>query len=338
MGEKLVITTMRNEGPFILEWVAWYRMLGFDHVVILYNDCTDHSPALLQALDDAGIITAVPYTPDPNLPVKSTALPLMHSLPRVQSAEWVFNCDVDEFLVVHAGEGMLDDLIAKFDPSQTHGIAVYWKCFGDGHNLGWEDEFTHQAFTRSAKSKHTVNIFFKTLVRWPMHFGRLGVHSPRGWRGTGQWGEGPNQLWCCDGQVLSAYSPQNNIKHTTSPVVTHDYAQVNHYITRTSESFALKRGTPSTAANKNRYTERFFKDKNRNEVRDESALKYAARFEAAYAEVSSAPNAMMLHHQCCMDYVEALSEVHNRPYLEDVRWEFHKEERDKFDASPTHAD
>lgn len=68
MKERLVTTTMRNEGPFILEWVAWYLMLGFDHIVVFYNDCTDHSPALLQALDAAGILTAVPTPRSLNFP------------------------------------------------------------------------------------------------------------------------------------------------------------------------------------------------------------------------------------------------------------------------------
>jgi len=26
---------MKNEGPFILEWVAYYKLLGFDNIVIL---------------------------------------------------------------------------------------------------------------------------------------------------------------------------------------------------------------------------------------------------------------------------------------------------------------
>ena len=52
-----VVCSMRNEGPFIVEWVAWYRMLGFTDVLIITNDCTDHSPQLLAALAAAGWVT-----------------------------------------------------------------------------------------------------------------------------------------------------------------------------------------------------------------------------------------------------------------------------------------
>lgn len=331
MGEKLVLTTMRNEGPFILEWVAWYRMLGFDHIIVLYNDCTDHSPALLKALDKAGMITAVSYTPDPSMPVKRTALPLMKTLPRVQEAEWIFNCDVDEFLVVHAGNGTIHDLISQFDMDETHAIAVHWKCFGDSGGIGWQDEFAHRSFTFAAPSRHRVNMFFKTLIRWPMDFWQIGVHSPKGWRGKGQWGIAPNLMKRCDGVTLRRYDPKTSIKFTNPRWITHDFAQINHYITRTFESFTLKMGKPSTAANRDRYTMTFFRDKNRNEERDVSALKYTPQFEAAYAEVSSVPGVMRLHHRCCMDYVEALSAQNDRNPKEDLRWRHHQREKNKLD-------
>ena len=38
---KTVITTMKNEGAFLLEWVAHHKALGFDDLVICTNDCTD---------------------------------------------------------------------------------------------------------------------------------------------------------------------------------------------------------------------------------------------------------------------------------------------------------
>jgi hypothetical protein len=116
-------------------------------------------------------------------------------------------------------------------------------------------------------------------------------------------------------------------------LITHDFAQINHYITRSYESFSLKLGKPSTAANKNRYTERFLSDKNRNEEQDQSALRYADKFEATYAEVSAVPGVMKLHHQCCMDYVVALSKENQRPYKKDLRWHHHRDERDKLEAA-----
>ncbi|MBW6418705.1 hypothetical protein J5Y17_13370 [Celeribacter sp. PS-C1] len=43
-------------------------MLGVDHIVVFHKNCTDHSPELLQALDAAGILTAVPTPRSLNFP------------------------------------------------------------------------------------------------------------------------------------------------------------------------------------------------------------------------------------------------------------------------------
>ena len=61
LKDSLVFTTMRNEGPFILEWVAWQKMLGFDNVLILFNDCTDRSPQLSQVFGIRSIPTVIAF-------------------------------------------------------------------------------------------------------------------------------------------------------------------------------------------------------------------------------------------------------------------------------------
>ena len=58
-----VFGAMRNEGPFIVEWVCWYQMLGFE-VLIATNDCTDHSVALLDRLAEEGWLTHITHAPE----------------------------------------------------------------------------------------------------------------------------------------------------------------------------------------------------------------------------------------------------------------------------------
>ena len=53
----LLAATMRNEGPYILEWVAHHLATGFTDIVICTNDCVDGSPALLDRLHELGVIT-----------------------------------------------------------------------------------------------------------------------------------------------------------------------------------------------------------------------------------------------------------------------------------------
>ncbi|MEL6427490.1 MAG: glycosyltransferase family 2 protein, partial [Pseudomonadota bacterium] len=52
----LIVTTMRNEGPYILEWLAHHRAVGFTDFLVFSNDCDDGTDALLDRLHELGQI------------------------------------------------------------------------------------------------------------------------------------------------------------------------------------------------------------------------------------------------------------------------------------------
>ena len=47
-----VVSTMKNEGPYIIDWVAHYKTLGFDHILVCTNDCTDPTVEILLRLQE----------------------------------------------------------------------------------------------------------------------------------------------------------------------------------------------------------------------------------------------------------------------------------------------
>ena len=55
----LVISTMKDEGPYILEWLAYHRAIGFTDFLIYTNDCSDGTDLLLDRLQHNGIVTHV---------------------------------------------------------------------------------------------------------------------------------------------------------------------------------------------------------------------------------------------------------------------------------------
>jgi hypothetical protein len=54
-----LLTTVRNEGVYLLEWLAYHRSIGFEHAFIYTNDNTDASGPLLESLGANGVITLV---------------------------------------------------------------------------------------------------------------------------------------------------------------------------------------------------------------------------------------------------------------------------------------
>ena len=50
------VTTKKNEGAFLLEWIADHKIIGFTDIVILSNDCEDGSDEMLDHLSKSGEI------------------------------------------------------------------------------------------------------------------------------------------------------------------------------------------------------------------------------------------------------------------------------------------
>ncbi len=316
----LVFAGMRNEGPFIVEWVSWYRMLGFE-ILVATNDCTDRSAELLDTLAGHGWLTHVTHAPPPGTHPKLSAYAAGRAHPRTAAADWVLVCDVDEFLVLHAAD-TIRDFIGDGERDFL-GMAFSWRCFGTAGRSVYEDGLVHRQFRRCGPPGMTPNGQFKSMFRRPRGFAAWSDHTPLRLRGT--WGAGGNIWVNSAGQHLRRFDDRANhpIRHLYPAERTHVAAQMNHYILRSRESFELKRGTPSASAGKDRYTDRFLKAHDRNGFKDTTALRFAARFDPVHAAAMALPGVARLHHLCCADYVARLCAHQGRDPAEDPRWTRH---------------
>ena len=53
---NVLIACMKNEGPYIVEWVAYHRAIGIDNFVIYTNGCEDGTDEILQRLQALGVV------------------------------------------------------------------------------------------------------------------------------------------------------------------------------------------------------------------------------------------------------------------------------------------
>ncbi len=317
----LVAAAMRNEGAFLLEWVCWYRMLGFD-VLVVTNDCTDHSPQLLGTLQDAGWISHAEHVPKEWQQPKRSAHAKIRNHPAVAETDWLLIVDVDEFLVLHEHDNIAD-YVAHFDPPPL-GFGFHWKIFGtDGHD-DWHDTLLHRTFHAAAHQNDPANVCFKSMFRRPLDFAKFGAHSPRDY--SGPWGVG-NHVWVDGrGKRLARFTPDKAPQKATAPDrVRHELAQMNHYILRFRESFELKRGTPSASSGIDRYNQAFWDRFERSEEDDRSALRFADAFDAVHAQAMALPDVQRLHHLCCADYAARLAEARGEAPQDDLRYLLHRE-------------
>lgn len=324
MPGTLAFTAIRNEGPFLLEWIAWYRMLGFENILIAHNDCTDHSPQLLRLLARNGVLSVKRHSPPENAPPQIAGYRAVRSHPLTNSCDWLYCCDIDEFLVVRKGDRTIRALLEGAEKFCC-GIAVHWLAFGSDGHKGWSDEFVHQRFLRTGRGKSSQNCCFKSFIYKPQDFGNWRPHGFKDWKGDGTWGEGSNHWVMSDYSPFKEYDPNGRrISSSNWQQITHEAAQLNHYILQSHEQFAFKKGRPSPLNFVDRHTDDFFDRFDVNHQEDRSALDYMTWFDAEYARLVAIPGVLRLHHLCCADYLASMHEKHGSNPRDDPRWHFHR--------------
>ena len=320
-----VVCSVKDEGPFLVEWICWQRMLGFTDIVIVTNACTDHSPQLLDAFAAAGWITHLVHEVPDGKHITGRKLAAAKALPQVNDADWVMVADVDEFLVIHPGAGCLPDLLAQ--PGRPFlGMSIPWRVFGTSGRKLWEDGLTHRQCLRAGVEGGRLSGWIKSIHRRPDWFARLGEHSPKRLRPRrlAHWGS-DDMIWVNPaGAEVTGWTPQDDsIRILPDDLRGWQVAQINHYMLRSAESFTLKRGTLSPVAGKDRYTDTYYDRAQQNAVEDRSALRYTSEFDALHAAAMASPGIHRLHHLCCADYVRRLASKAGRDAASDPRLAHH---------------
>jgi hypothetical protein len=317
---------MRNEGPFIVEWVTWYRMLGFTDVVVVTNNCTDHSPDLLDALQTAGWLVHLRHDVEPGQRITRAKLKVAAGHRAVRRAQWVMVCDVDEFLVIHRGAGLIGDLI-DFSSAEPPflGMSINWRIFGSSGLSAFEDRPVHQQFVYANPRTAPQSRFAKAIFRLPRLFSQIGEHGPTGFdfeRAGKPW-RAPGMIWVnAAGRPVPRWRPVESFpSRLPAKLVTYQVAQINHYMVRSEESFSLKRGTLSPVALSNRYRKSYFDSANAGDEVDASAFRYAEAFSAMHEQAMALPDVARLHALCCADHIQAICEKAGKRAEDDARYQ-----------------
>lgn len=239
-ARKVVVATMKNEAPYLLEWVAHYRAAGFDDLLIYTNDCTDGTDAILDRLQELGLAQ---HRPNPLGPTRKdpqrSAYSRARKDPALEEAEWVLIADADEFINVRVGEGKVGDLIMACP--EADAISLCWQLMGSSGARHLSETPVTQRFDRSANLEAPENGLvwgFKTLFRRKA-FDYFGVHRPRFFKdriiapGYLSWVNGSGRD---TGDKFFEKGWRFN-----SRTIGYDLGVMNHYAVKSREEFLLKR-------------------------------------------------------------------------------------------------
>ncbi|MCL7463427.1 glycosyltransferase family 2 protein [Phaeovulum sp. NW3] len=248
LGEKvLIVATMKNEGPYVLEWVAHYLALGVDGILVFTNDCDDLTDRMLDRLER---IVPVYHRPNPKalMPDRGNwhvmALRYARMFNIYRDADWIYHTDADELLQIFPGEGHLDDFMAAAQDRAGRFDAVSFTStpFSSAGILTLQDRPVAEQFTQLskgyAKARAEGRVLMnaiKTMYRNDVPFDLRRNHRPlmKGFLRAGHvWIDG-------SANVLGPDFTDGKDKAIEAMTST-DLAQFNHYAIKSAEAFLVK--------------------------------------------------------------------------------------------------
>ena len=232
-----LVVTVRNEGAFLIDWLAHHKGLGFTDVVALSNDCDDGTDAMLDRLAEMGELHHVPNPGPHEGGIQFTALKRADGHAAVKEADWLLALDIDEYVNIHTGDHTLPALLAALPEAEA--ITLTWRMFGNCGLRDYADAPVTESFTRAAPEVMPWPwraFMFKTLYRNTGAYRKLGVHRPRAPADkaeTARWFDSHGR------ELPPRFRKQGTFSHFARP--NYGRAQINHYPLGAMESYIVKR-------------------------------------------------------------------------------------------------
>jgi len=288
-----IVTTMKNEGPFILEWLAYHRAIGVDDFLVYTNDCDDGTDTILSLLQSKGLVQhrENPFR-ESGLKPQHAALAAAETEPLISRAGWAICMDVDEFINIHVGDGTLASLFRAVPDANM--ISMTWRLFGNADVDRFEDGFITGSYTNCAPKmtrKPHQAWGFKTLFRNIGLFKKLGVHRPKGLK--------PQLVdqvaWVNGSGKPMPKKEYRNAWRSTTQTVGYDLVTLNHYALRSAESFLVKRDRGRVNhVDRDQGLVYWFRMNNNAET-DRSIQRMLPRLEAEYDRLMADPEIAAAH-------------------------------------------
>lgn len=245
--DNLIITIVKDQAPFLLEWIAHHRAIGFSHFLIFSHACSDGTDEMLNQLESLGIITHVAVdVQEETTPPAALGHVMKH--PTVFESDWIVYIEVDEFVNIRAGNGTFACLLEQL-PQNVTNIAMTWRIFGSSGITHFEDQPTIAQFDKCAPAylpkPHTA-WGFKTATCNIGAYQSLSAHRP----GNLLKEFAKEVIWVNgSGDDITKDRAKSGWRSDVK-TVGYNLVQINRYPLRSLEDFLLVRKETAEGANK----------------------------------------------------------------------------------------
>jgi len=252
MNYLSLTSCIKNEGPHVQEWLAYYKSLGVEKFYIYNNRSTDDTEDKIDDLSFRKDIVLIDFhTDNPD----RQGLAFQKSRADFgKKTEWMIYCDSDEFFIPTEPT----DLRVFLDKyKEFSGFGAGWQIYGSSGHILRPEGLCLQNFLNRAKEDWDPNYHVKVIIKPQETKGYLTPHMWKTEKGVAD--ENGNIL----DEALKGRTKEINVKTI----------RVNHYFNRSYEDWADKRRRGRATIKQKRPIE-MFDVYDRNEVYDDLSLKY----------------------------------------------------------------
>lgn len=205
--------TIKNESPYLAEWIAYHILQGVEHIYIYDNFSSDNP---LESIIDyviQGYVTFIAWPEHPGqLSAYSHAINIFG-----RDTEWMIMIDVDEFIQTPPGQN-ITEILSRLDKEDDQ-LLLAWVHFGSSGHEEKPDGLVIENFIHRSVEAHRQTKF---IVR-PESVSLVGIHHCETRRG---------RTIDCSGQPA--------MERWIQPAPLPTAVRVNHYFTKSRAEFAAK--------------------------------------------------------------------------------------------------
>lgn len=293
------LTCVKNEGPFLLEWIAHGRVIGVTDFLFYSNDCDDGTDRLLDRLQEAGIVTHLP-NPATKGKYQIEAFRDARSQACIRDADWIWVADVDEFLHIKVGTGKIAELITACGNPGV--ISIHHQHFANSGvdefvDLPVIEQFQHSQNPDIWCDRFSIEV--KTLMRTDFPLKYIGAHRPF------QLDDTPRKNWpkWTDGsgrRVSPTFRTNGGDKRQLGFAAhgARDFATVNHYTLRSLDSYLVKSERGDVNRQGRSLTDAYWCDRNDSAFHDPAIQRDLPAVKKEIEALKKLPGIAAQHEEC----------------------------------------
>ena len=266
---QLVIAAIfKDENSYLEEWIEYHHLVGCDHFYLYDNDGSDEARKILAPFQRAGLVTRHDWTHLDGTRLDRTTrfggrdknhAAFGHAAKHYrENFGWIMKIDIDEFLQP-LDDDNVPSALARYDRGRVKAIRIPRVNFGNNGHLQAPPGLVIESYTRREETSSD----HKDLGNSRFLSSNTFTNSAHSW----------GLRWFKRGRVINEREITN--------------LRVNHYYTKSLQEYLGRQNTMRSRPQ----TDEGFEEKNRgrNEVMDQSMLRFAAEIKRRMPHASLAP-------------------------------------------------